>query len=733
MNKNKFHYVICVFFLSFAVFIDALQYTPALPARIKGRKQDSNLPKRAEKYINLFVPVGEESLAMRILSSEPIKQMVDFKQKKQELETSKETNNVYIYDESKNDGYLLTENMWSKSKTLKALMGDFESEGQKLYSIVHSYPYSADVIKTICYILKVCENASKENPCNDLVENIIENINFQTILPALICAHDDLDIDTYIIAELFKKVEQKIADLLNGHVVSAEDIKALDKMSLGSDLRKQLLGIKWEIFVEKFKLSVIKKCSFINPDNQPKAYTFGGPEESIQSVVFNPNNNYLFIDLCAVDQRWGTVRSQPIEVVDLANNMNTLKNTPEQNVFFLLWIDKTTFVGVHSKEGLMIFKCKGDAFVKSEVIKFERIEGYMDMMRYGDQLFFSAWSHNVGIHLGKWDYKKSNKIQYFNFVGIQGQDLNLHQGSKIITIDGTGAVYIAFSHHKDPSKMGIYKASQNHAHEGQFFIEEIASIDGILSSLVVHENKNKCAVIAENCRDLLLIYSLETRSSRLFKGENSITSLAFSPDGKIIVAVCQNELSIISAITGEKIGEFASAGGQVFTLNLSVSFNSDGTMLAIGRQYSEPFLILDVAYSMKELVTGSRSTEPNLLLWKWLPDKYVSIFKEMENTLFSFSSMALLGSLYTRTGINQYPIKLTDDEKKVFNDFEDKNLGLKIQQMLTDISYISSSESISTTSANVFQSIQPNVTWRQKMNNLSITAKQWWNYLMRSR
>lgn len=690
MNKNKFHYVICVFFLSFAVFIDALQYTPALPARIKGRKQDSNLPKRAEKYINLFVPVGEESLAMRILSSEPIKQMVDFKQKKQELETTKETNNVYIYDESKNDGYLLTENMWSKSKTLKALMGDFESEGQKLYSIVHSYPYSADVIKTICYILKVCENASKENPCNDLVENIIENINFQTILPALICAHDDLDIDTYIIAELFKKVEQKIADLLNGHVVSAEDIKALDKMSLGSDLRKQLLGIKWEIFVEKFKLSVIKKCSFINPDNQPKPYTYGEDGDCIFDILFSPNNKYLSLNYREWEEfsRLGTFLVLRSSSVINMSTMYELKKVEKSNP--LMWIDNDTFICSGSApQSLKIFNCNGDEVAEKREFKLTHNLFDVDIAHHGQgNIIFTAWDSRTGIYIGALNCNGSaDTVKYLDLKGIQGTY------SKFIKED-SGGIEMVFKNQKNSNGIGLYKLAAGKPSDAQQMakLDEIVTFDGIDDSVVINQNKSKLAAIVGKDRLNIGIYSFEKKSYTLFKGNKEISSLAFSPDGKIIIAACVGELFIISAITGEKIGMFSSAGGQIFDYNLCVAFsNGDGNTLAISRERSRKGFLSKVTNYFREVImipSHPSSSRPNLLIWKLLPDKYVSIFKELQNQRLSFLYMELLVSLSYRAEDNKNPILLTNDERRVLDGLAHDENGLKIKNMLMDTGYI---------------------------------------------
>lgn len=686
MNKNKFYYIFYFYFLSFISSVGTTQYTPSLPSGIKKRLVAGK--RRA--------PVIEKSFIKKIIFLEPQKEPFNLKDQEEEIKAISEVNNIYIYDESENNGYRLTENMWNRSQTLKSMMEDLGWEEKKpVLSIARSFPYSADVIKTIVYILKVCENASKENPCNDAVKHIIESVSFETIVSALICMHDGLNIDPELLTELIEKVKQKITDLLNGVTISVEDRNALDAIELGSDLRKQLLGVTWEIFVEKFKLSVIKQCSSINPDNQPKPYTYGEDGDSILGVLFSPNNKYLsikchgFIHHPEYGASW-PLKSSP--VINM-NTMYELKGVKTSNA--LEWIDSNTFICATVIDlSLKVFSCDGDEVAEKRKFELTRSLVGADIVYYQGKIMFTAFDYRRGIYIGFFNYNEpGDEVEY-----IDPRNIN-YSYLKIVKIDSSGIDMVSGTQNNrneiELYKLGFHKKGT--AITARF--DKIAAFDGRFDSVITDVNKNKLAMIVGEDKLNVGIYSFETKSYTLFKGNKVISSLVFSPDGKTIIAACSDELSIISAITGEKIGMFSSAGGQIFDYNLCVAFsNSDGNTLAIGRKCNrEEFLnrkgfLSGVTNYFREVImmpSKPSSSRPNLLIWKWLPDKYVSIFKELQNKPLSFAYMKLLISLANQAKDNKNPILLTYDEAAIFDNSGNAELNLKIKNMLTDIHYVS--------------------------------------------
>jgi hypothetical protein len=273
-------------------------HVPQLP--FSGGAQKITTSERARHFIQEqgkreWEKIKNEREAMEILAELPgiINQPTEtFDEKKQQIGRGDDFNKIYIYDESKREGYFLTEGMWSRSVTLKNEMQDLGWPADlNISSPIHVYPYSSDVMALMYDIFKACED-TPEHLWSGLVWNAIRYSNFQIIVSTLRFAHF-LDVDKKIITELIKKIQPTMASLLSGKTISAQDLQALDEMN--EDLRKEVLGVQWDIFLEKFKLSAVKRCSRIIQDNV-KSYTYGKSEDAVSAVSFSPTGEYLFID-----------------------------------------------------------------------------------------------------------------------------------------------------------------------------------------------------------------------------------------------------------------------------------------------------------------------------------------------------------------------------------------------------------------------------------------------------
>src|SRR5690606_6860833 len=106
-----------------------------------------------------------------------------------------------------------------------------------------------------------------------------------------------------------------------------------------------------------------------------------------------------------------------------------------------------------------------------------------------------------------------------------------------------------------------------------------------------------------------------------------ILSLKFTQDGKVLLVGCNNELIILSAITGEKIESFTS--NQVFSINSAIDLSSDGNILAVG---SGCGLLDDICLWKKK---------SNVIIWQLVPQNHVAAFGKLEEKIPSIDQVGL--------------------------------------------------------------------------------------------
>lgn len=680
-----------------------------------------------DQPIKPFLPMRKAispSLKNIIEKEKTIVSLVSLKlveEKVEELIQTKKINlkplEMYVYDKNTGLGSIFESYLIDQSTTLKNLLGD--SRGG---SPVAPVDYSHDTIQKVHDILKACESFANtpegKQKCNALIKQKVEQFNFSSLVSVFNFANN-LDIDEVILNPIIKNIEENTKAIFNGNEQLINEYCPILR-SVDGDALSPVIRDQWSILLQKIKFFVAKnnkdsssKKSFFveNWDNQGiSANVSPYYSSSIDDMVFSPDGKRLLI------------KGKGSDIVDfplyIINSDGTGLNHLEDSVDISpVWIDhnviayfKRSIAPVNSLKtfdfisggytDIDIKRPQGGIFTPSlmQLTPDKKLMGFYQPF-YSDTPFFVV----------KCDPRTKETIAIDNnplfrlFPNVATIFFNHNQQS-------------FFSLVRSVSGDGLFNI-EILRNEGQNVIE-VKSIDQASGVQAISFSGDKIALAVK--KNNVVMYLLDNQSTFEYMGKNEILSLKFSRDGKMLLVGCNNELIILSIITGEKIGSFTS--NQVFSINSAIDLSSDGNILAVGSRCG---LLDDMCFWQKK---------SNVMIWQLVPQNHQAAFRKLEEKIPSIDQVGLLALLYARAQKGEKPMRLTDDQKKIF-----QQMDSEVQKMLIDVQYVAPGQLEkkevkqavgNSAENNVVDPIAPRESFiRRIINNPRVAAQDFWDYL----
>ncbi len=638
-------------------------------------------------------------------------------------------NNVYLYDKSGQLLQVWQKDIWRKSKFLKNLIfiGEEKTEEEVSKNDFLSKPLIVDFSKNVVImfhdLLEKCPSSEKREECEDVIKKDVQSFDFNTSASLLSFA-SFLDVNKGIINPFIEKIQKKTNAFFDGDQQLTDNNMQLLR-SMDRNLLNEIIGTKWNVFLEKMKLFLIKNKKI---DSVPKLYLYGSGSSGVEvkSAAFSPDDNRILI---ATDQY---NESTPLdkEWIYVLKRDGSFYQKLEDKIYetAIIWINKDKFACIDNRLSMFkVFDCAIEKVITIPLPNNSIKYLYHDMTLDNKRVLFYYKDHQNKFVIGIYDDQKPETIDYKLF------DLPNFLISRLFSLGRDEIFFMGRFNDQSENKIYKLKSGSNKLIEIAELFDEETFPDEMVTSWSPGSKKFSAVVLKlrlgprmgdkERVVDHIVIYSFETKQKiKCVCDEKIVYTLKFSSDGKMLIAGCKNKLLIFSAITGEKIGEFTHKDGQAFEKNFSVALSSDENTLVVG----------------SEVISGFLSSSPNLLIWKFMTDSYVSAFKSLEYKILSFDQVNFFVSLFNNLQSGQKPGKLTDAQVRIFHTFDDD-----VQKMLTDIKCVASgqigihpndlwaSEVLQSQKSNWWASESQGSGWLQKLQNAGIMARDFWNYIMR--